>query len=222
MPSSWVKQPQQLNEVRYLNSGSGDSVVGGSLKGVPSGVGAQQFLQNRPGDRMILGEADANAFDDSTVGTLYGGIYQYVRTKSAATAAFARAHAVFWDTGVAATQYQVTSDESGIQGVGLFAGVLINTLTAGYAWWIQVAGRVSVQFRATLTGAGSGAGSPVFLAGAGAGADVGEFDVLEGGANPTFTQMVNAIRDYVGVAQEAPADDTISTINVPLGRVFRW
>jgi hypothetical protein len=171
---------------------------------------------------MILGEADANALDDSTVGTLYGGIYQYVRTKTASTAAFTRAHAAFWDTAVAASQYQVTADESGAQGVGLFAGVLINTLTKGYNWWIQCAGRVSVQFRAALTGAPLAAGMPAYLVAAGAGADVGEFDVLDGGGNPTFTEVGQMLERYVGVAQEAPANDTISTINIPLGRVFRW
>ena len=223
MPSDFIKQPTQLNnnDGIYLNSGGGDSVVGGRLSSVPTDVIASQGIQTIPGDRLLLGEADAQALDDPDVGTLYGGMYQYIRTKTTSTAAFARAHGVFWDTGVAATQYQVTADENGLQGVGLFAGVTINTITKGYSWWIQTAGRISVQFRAVLTGLGVD-GSPVFLAAAGAGADVGEFDVLEGGANPSFTQMVNAVRDYVGVAQGAPVNDTISTINIPLGRIFRW
>jgi hypothetical protein len=221
MPSQWIKQPQQLNQVKYLNSGSGDSVVGGALSGVPSEVGAQQFIQNRPGDRMILGEEDAAALSDPSVGTLYGGLYQYVRTPSGSTATPTRGRAAFWDTSVANSQFQVTPDESGTEGAGLFAGVFINTLTKGYNWWIQQAGKVTVQFRATLTGIPA-AGCPVFVAGAGAGVDVGEFDVLNGAGNPTFTQVANMMRDYVGVAGAAPADDTASLVNLALNRQFRW
>lgn len=217
MPSSWLSNIPQLDQVKYLNSGSGDATVYGTVATAPSGLSTSQYNQNDPGMRIILSESDAAALDDAAVGTLYGGIYQYVRTKAASTLTPTRGHAAFWNTAVAATQYEVTPDEDGSQGVGLFAGVFINTLTKGYSWWIQIAGRVSVQFRTVLTGAGAD-GCPVFLAGDTA----GNFDVLDGGGNPTFTQMVNAIRDYVGVAQSAPANNTISTVNLNLGRCYRY
>lgn len=223
MPSHFAKQNQQITATGqgHLNGGAGDSVVGGLLTGVPAGLNIGQGIQTLPGDRMILGEEDAAALTDTTVGTLYGGLYVYVRTKSTATAAYTKNRAVFWDSAVAGSQFQVTSDESGDQGVSLFAGVLIATLTAGYSWWIQAAGRVRVIFRAVLTGLSTD-GCAVFLAAAGAGADCGMFDVLDGGGNPTFTQVGQMFTRYVGPAQTAPIAATVSTINIPLGRCFRW
>src|SRR5262245_28112020 len=170
MPSNWTKQPQQLNQVRYLNSGTGDSVVGGSLGTVPSTVQASQFVQDIPGDRIILGHADALALSNTTsVGTLYGGLYQYVRTKSNSTATATRGRLVFWELTVNYNLYQVTPDE--VQ--GLIAGAVItSTITKGYNWWIQVAGFASLQFKTTITGTPT-IDRGVFASMAGTGSDVG-------------------------------------------------
>lgn len=218
-----MKQPQQISAAGAgkLNGGSGDSVVGGLLTGVPSGLNISQGIQTLPGDRMVVGEEDIAALTNTTIGTLFGGIYTYVRTPTGSTATPTIKRAMFWDTSVAASQFQATPDESGTTGVTLFAGVSINTLTKGNSWWLQSAGRVTGLFRAVLTGVPS-AGSAVFLAAAGAGADVGTFDVLDGAGNPTFTQMGNALVRYVGPAQTQPANATASTFNLPLGRTFRW
>lgn len=224
MPSAWVKQNQQLpSGNKYLNSGAGDVVVGGSLSGVPSGIGATAYNQNRPGDRLIIGEEDALALSDvSGVGTLYGGLYQYVKTKSTATAACTRGKAAFFDSAVLGKAFQVTPDESGNQGVALFAGVFINTLTSGNSWWIQVAGKVYVRMKATaFTGLPSD-GCAVYLAELGAG-EPGVFDCLDGAGNPTFTQVGQMLERYVGVAEGLPVVGGVAIpINIPLGRMFRW
>lgn len=224
MPSNWMKQPQQLSAAGggNLNGGIGDAVVGGLLTGVPSGLNISQGIQTLPGDRMVVGEEDIAALTDTSVNTLYGGILTYVRTPSGSTASATKNCAMFWDTSVAASQFQATPDESGSTGVTLFAGVNIITMTTkGYNWWIQNAGRVTGLFRAVLTGVPA-TGSAVYLAAAGAGADVGTFDVLDGGGNPTFTQLGDCLNRYVGPAQTAPANATASTFNIPLGRTFRW
>jgi len=223
MPSTFVKQPQQVSAAGggFLNGGEGDAIVGGLLSGVPAGLNISQGIQTLPGDRMVVGEEDAAALDDADIGTLYGGLYTYVKTKATSTATPTRARAAFWDTAVAASLFQATPDESGTQGVAPFAGVFLNDLVKGYCWWLQSAGRVSAEFLTTITGTPAD-GGPVYLAGAGAGADVGRFDQLDGGGNPTFTQVGAMIQRYVGWAQGLPADDTISTINIPLGRIFRW
>src|SRR5262245_6699656 len=111
MPSNWTKQPQQINQQRYFNSGSGDSIVGGAITSVPSAVGATQGVQDVPGDRLVFGQADAVAMSNTTVGTLYGGLYQYVRTKSTSTATPTLSRLVFWDNTVNYNLYQVTPDE---------------------------------------------------------------------------------------------------------------
>ncbi len=218
MPSNWTKQPQFLL-AKYFNSGSGDAVVGGLLTGVPTGVIASQGAQTRAGDRMVLSASDALALSDPTVGTLYGGLYQYVTTASGSTATPTRGRLAFWDTTVADSVYQVTPDESGTTGASLIAGIFINTLTKGYSWWILIAGKGYATFRAALTGAPS-AGCAVFAAAAGAGVDVGTFDVLDGGANPTFSQVALMQNYYMGVAETSPVGGATSLIDIPL-RTYR-
>jgi len=221
MPSNWIKQAQQLSQVKYLNSGAGMTVIGGDLTGVPANIGANMGIQDRPGDRMIVGEEDALALSDTSVGTLYGGLYQFVTCKLLSTAPFTRGLAVFFDTGVAASKFQVTADESGSQGVSLFAGVLINTITRGNSWWIQQAGKVYVRAKAVLTGVAAD-GCPVYLGAVGAG-EPGVFDILEGGGNPTFTQVGQLIQRYAGVAEGVVLAGGITIpITMPLCRNFRW
>lgn len=220
MPSNWTKQPQQLNQVRYLNSGSGDSVVGGLLTGVPSGVAASQGIQDVPGDRIIFGMADALALSNTTVGTLYGGMYQYVRTKSNSTATPTLNRAVFWDNTVNYNLYQTTPDEV----TGFWAGFNINTLTKGYNWWIQIAGMITMRFLASITGTPT-VGRGVFLAMAGAGSDVGSVDQLAGQSTAVTTGGANnvgvdtLIANYMGVAVALPSNGASSLVEKPIGRV---
>ncbi len=207
---------------KYLNSGSGDSVIGGAISTLPSSLNAQAFNTPAIGTRMILSEEDALAASDVTnVGTLYGGMYQYVTVVSTAIASPARGKAAFWDTSVVNKKFQVTPDESGNQGVAMFAGVFINTLTAGYSWWILQAGRVYARMKAAFTGVPSD-GCAVYLAAAGAG-EPGVFDVLDGGGNPTFTQVGQMLQRYVGVANGLPVAAGIgTTVEIPFNRNFRW
>lgn len=221
MPSNWTKQIQMLPVGGYLNSGSGLATVGGSINTLPANVPSPMFNQDLPGDRMIIGEEDAVALYDSSVGVLYGGLYTFVLTYDTSTAAFTKCHACFWDTAVANKLFRVTADESGNQGVGLFAGVLINTITRGYAHWVQSAGRVLIQMKAVFTGVPSD-GCPVYLGAVGAG-EPGVFDVLDGGGPASFTQVGLMIERYVGVANGLPvAGGAATTVEIPLGRTFRW
>lgn len=220
MPSNWTKQPQQLNQQRYINGGSGDSVVGGSITSVPSGVPASQFIQDIPGDRIIFGQADALALSKTSVGTLYGGLYQYVRTKSNSTATPTLNRLVYWDNTVNYNLYQVTPDEV----TGMIAGSCINTLTKGYSWWIQIAGLASLRFRASITGTPT-VGRGVFAAMAGAGSDVGTVDQLVGASTAVTTGGANnvgvdtLIANYMGVAVVLPVNGTSTLVEVPLRRV---
>lgn len=212
MPCNFSKQPQFLPQ-KYLNSAHGDAVLQGQLTGVPVGVVASQGNQDLPGDRIIFGPADALALSDPAVGTLYDGLYQYVGTEAGATNPYTRGHAVFWDENAADSLYQVTSDEDNTTTVSDFAGVLINDLTAGYWWWIQIAGKVEVAFTDPLTGTAY-AGCGVYVAADG----VGRFDVLFGSGPDPDTSLVR----FVGHAVVAiPSANNASLIDMPIWRV-RW
>lgn len=223
MPSNqFSKQPQQLTSVfgNYLNGGHGDSVVGGALSGVPSGINANQGSQDIPGDRLVLGMADALALSKTSVGTLYGGVYQYVTMLAGSTLASVIGAAAFWvtATGTATSDsYTVTADETQAEGANYKAGVFINVITKGYSAYIQIAGMVNALFTSPLTGTGA-AGAQAFVAADGAGG----FDVFDGmGANPTFDQVQSMISRQSGVLHAAAAAATLSIINMPLNQV-RW
>ncbi len=210
--NSWVKQPQQLL-AKYFNAAGGDAVQGGALASVPSGVlGANQGSQTIPGDRLILDAADALALSNTTIGTLYGGLYQYVKVAASSSAAPTLGHICWWDTSVADSTYQVTPDQPSSK---LVAGVFINTPTKGYYWWILVSGKVSGVFKTPLTGAAA--------VGQAAYADsTGVFDVQDAGTNPTFTQFGDLLNAYMGVAETLPVAGAASLVDVPLNHVFRY
>lgn len=220
MPSNqFSKQAQQLSSAfgGYLNGGSGDSVIGGVLTGVPAGIAANQGIQDIPGDRLVLGMADALALSKTSIGTLYGGVYQYVTFLSTAALAAVLGKACFWATSAADNSYTVTSDETQGEGANLWAGVFLNVITKGYSGYIQIAGKATVLFTTPLTGTGA-EGAAAFVAADGA----GRFDVFDGvGASPTFDQVQSMIMRYAGVLEAAAAAATASVIDIPM-RMVRW
>ena len=223
MPSNqFSKQPQQLSSAfgNYLNGGHGDSVVGGALSGVPSAIGATQGIQDIPGDRIVIGMADALALSKTSVGTLYGGVYQYVTLLTTSTLAAVIGACAFWVTAPATApndSYTVTADETQAEGANYKAGVFINIITKGYSAYICIAGMVNALFTNPLTGTGA-AGAAAFVAGDGAGG----FDTFDGvGANPTFDQVQTMFNRYAGVLHAAAANATKSVIQMPLSNV-RW
>lgn len=222
MPTNWTKQLQQISSVGqgYLNGGAGDTVIGGAITGVPAGIQVSQGIQDIPGDRIVFGMADALAMSKTSVGTLYGGMYQYMTTFVTSVATPTINRGLFWRILSADDSYTVTPDESGAMGADYWAGISINTLTAGNSWWMQIAGKVKALFRAVLTGPTPAAGCAVYAAAAGAGADVGTFDIFSGSLNnPTFDDVQHMQNLRVGLAETAPVAATASIIDVDLGRV---
>lgn len=220
MPNQFAKPVTELIATKYFNSGSGDAILGGQLSGVPSGVVASMGASVRPGDRVILSHEDANALSDSTVGTLYGGLYQYVKVKLLATATPSRGKLAFRDTDVLPGVYQVTPDEDTGQGANLKAGIFINTMTKGYYGWILVAGKGYAWFKTTITGTPAD-GCGVYAAAQGAGADVGKVDVLAGadmgGTTGLYYGIVdNMIKRFVGVALESPTNNNLCLVDLPI------
>lgn len=211
--NGFLKQPQQLPG-RYLNTGVGMTVVGGALTTAPAGIGSQG-MQDFPGDRMILDSADALALSDTTVSTLYGGLYQYVGTKSDSTANPTRGRLAFWTEDSAAVDpqiYEVDADED-----DFIAGVFISTPTKGNYWWIQIAGQVDAFFVSTVASPAQGAGA--YAARLGAGADVGgltQHTVYAGASEADVDQMLNR---YMGQAVVLPVASTATAIMIPMARI---
>ena len=58
----------------------------------------------------------------------------------------------------------------------------------------------------------------MFAAAVGAG-NPGVLDILDGGGNPTFTQVDQMLNRYVGVAQGLPVAGAASKVIVPLSKV---
>jgi len=140
---------KKLNDVN-------DASSGGVIVSVPVGAPSPQISQTIPGDRIVLDDVTALALSDTAVGTLYGGVYMYVGTTLAPTAAPARGKFAFWLAANlpngATPLYTVTSDAQPTTAIpGYIAGVFINAVTAGNFGWIQVAGTASVLFDSSLT-----------------------------------------------------------------------
>lgn len=158
-----TKQADQLT-AKFLNDVN-DSTSGGAVVSAPSGVPSAAISATQPGDRIVLDDSAALALSDTTVGTLFGGVYMYVGTLATATASPKRGAIAFWRAaelpGGASRAYTVTADAAPNTTIPAYiAGVFINPTTSsgtgvalanGNFGWIQVAGTASVLFDTSLT-----------------------------------------------------------------------
>lgn len=127
-----------------LNNAS--SATAGGTQDPTTGIAISTGVNS--GDFIELTDAQALALSDTTIGTLYGGVFQRVKFHDATSIAVGQA--VYWDLADTTDPYSVTIVSSATQ--FNFAGTVIdNTTTAGQYAWIQVNGRVS----ALMTGAGA-------------------------------------------------------------------
>lgn len=216
-----TKQDINLGNARFLNDVN-DSVSGGSVVSLPSGLQSPAVSQTQPGDRIVLDDATALALSDTTVGTLFGGIYMYVGTLSTATASPARGTAAFWRAAdlITSSIYQVTSDAQPAAATlpTFIAGVFINAITKGNFGWIQLCGICSCLFDNAITGAGT-AGNPVSVK-VNAGV-ASTFDVAVPLA-ATLAAAIAAVDTFVGPAINLAAVNTISQVlwvRSPFGRI---
>ncbi len=214
--SNYLKSGDFIGGAAFLNDVA-DSVASGQpdALGVLPGTAYGGGLTT--GDYLRLTDAEALALSDTAVGTLYGGIYRRVLFKSGiaggSTTGFKRGSIVFWDLVTSgADPYQVTNVEA--TEPQLIAGVVINktdTSTAalsGKYCWIQVAGLVIGQYRATVTAATQFV--DVIWAKLGAGADNGTFDSLALATAITGTLLTA----YMGIAVDAPANGGLKKIQL--------
>jgi hypothetical protein len=154
------------------------------------------------GKRFLLDEGGAAAASYLAQGTLYGGIYQPVQLDPNATTANAVQGCAAFILDSGAANYVVT-DYAHATATSLCCGIFLNTITPGYYGFIQVHGKASALFGATLTSATAG----------------GSVLVNATNANGTFDNVVGAtaitganLGLWVGQSIVAAAASTLSTI----------
>lgn len=178
-----------------------DTVIGGGGTGAS---GSSKFRGQLGKTIWFAPEIIGNMYS-STVGTLYGGRYRYVRMRDGDddSPAVAVGQILFWDTTLTNWQtfYQVTRDEnlSSVDNAVMIAGIYLGGFTGGNYGFIQDLGMVPIRNRAVLTVAGA-IGSRTYAAGTGdTGSDQGTLDTL----TTDSTSLANA--RYLGNAVTAPA-----------------
>ena len=204
------KQADQLS-AKFLNDVN-DLVSGGSPVSVPAGAAIVAASATQPGDAIIMDDITALALSDTTVGTLYGGVYMYYGTLSSSTASPARGTCAFFRAAdlpsAVGGLYQITADVQPSTTIPTFiAGVFINAITKGNFGWIQTAGVVSCLFDSALTGAAT-VGNTVTPKQSAAVAST--FDIsVPLAATAAGAVVANSI---VGVAIVLPVISTITTV----------
>jgi len=198
--------------IGYLNRVM-DPVPGRS--GTPLGpASTSQRFAGQVGAEIELDNAGALQMSDTAIGTLFGGLYKYVKFSATPLAnTFKRGSLLFWD-GVA--DNQVTTNEALASLFGI-AGVQISPTTGpfavvpgNYGWIFVGGGKVGIANKASLTVAAA-VGLQMQWSAAGAGADNGTVDTL---AVATTVSMAK----YVGQAESLPVAGSITNVWMPFAR----
>ena len=208
-----TKQADQLT-AKFLNDVN-DAVSGGAIVSVPTGAPSVIASATQPGDRIVLDDATALAVSDTVIGTLLGGVYQYVKATSV-TRPILRGCVAFFktaDLGTASNAgYNVYSDPDPTAAhPSHVAGLFISAITSGSYGWILVAGAGAGQFTDTaLVSANDGAEVTVEVSTATA---TTKGYPLQAGA--TVTEAT--IAAHIGVACGLPSSTVISTVMLTRG-----
>lgn len=160
------------------------------------------------GGKLFLSADDAKKMSNTAVGTLFCGVYQMVLFKTAVT----RGTLAFWDTTVNDDLYQVMQDETQNGGVPLFAGIVLNAVSAGNYGFIQTEGKATIKMRTTVTAATR----YIAWAAAGAGADNATGD----GVAAATTETNQLIWGLLGIAETAASNGALVPVNL-FPKVFR-
>lgn len=203
-----ISQIQRMNgPINTVN----DTFIGGqpNFNGTGSKVAGQLGA--------VIELSDDNVFADTTVGVVYGGLFQYVHL-AAAAGAMVRGQIAFWNPAADLDDFEVTTLESGTTpGAMMRAGIFLSdALDADNYGYIQIAGLVAIKFIAALTNVPSGVGCGVYCAAQGAGADNGLADVYAS-ANPADYSDVTIFQArWLGTAQELPTNGGTKIVNLSL------
>ena len=176
-----------------------DTVIGNS-----SGISGLSKFGGQLGKALWVDSSQIALMFSSTIGTLYAGLYRYVRLK-ANSALPVRGQTVFWDDAAGIGLYQVTALETITTYVGASkAGIYIGGMGVGNYGFIQVAGIATIKYVASIAGT-KAIGRPVSLSQAGT-VSIGLADV-----DDTPTPEL-----FLGYAIDLPADGALGRIDLQL------
>lgn len=139
---TYVQTRQLNNDSAATPGGSQDPVTG-----LPISTGTNS------GDFVELTDAQAAALSDTSIGTLYGGVYMRVKRTSGDSSTPTVGQAAFWDRADTTDPY-VVSNKGDLSSAAIYdwAGTIIDdTTNPGEYCWIQLTGRMSCL----MTGAGA-------------------------------------------------------------------
>jgi len=175
-----------------LNAGTGDATAGGA---VSLGTGADLY-GGLAGIEIEF--QDGTVYSDTTIGTLYRGVYKRVKVLSTGGAGI-RGKAAFWSDANNAVVTATPQD-------GNHAGIFLNAVTAGKWCWIQVGGLASVLFASVSLSKATPAIKDVVVVTSGAAvADV------EADSTP-YTNLI--YKRILGIAEAPPVAGTITIVEL--------
>ncbi len=163
------------------------------------------FPKGQLGKIISLNDVLAAKLSLAATGTLYAGLYQFVQFKTTSTNSHIRGGALIWND---RANFIVTPDATAIT-EGDFAGVGLMVNTKGNYGWIQIAGKASVKFRATVT---SNLVSDLILQLT----TTQTFDAIADATGSYISGGTKGLKNIVGVALEAPADAGVKLISLRL------
>ena len=181
-----------LDYVKGKLNNSSTATASGSAEVV---TGLQISTGTNSGDFVELTAAQALQLSDTTVGTLYEGVYQRVKL-SASGSNPAKGESLFWDAANDTTDPYVVINTPGSAGIAAysFAGVVIDpSTTPGQYCWMQATGKANCR----LTTAGAAGNAVLFP--------------TSGGASFTATGTTVAV-NYVGEQIAAVSGGTALTL----------
>ena len=130
-------------DLKYLNDVN-DAEVGSNIASA-----VQARFAGVLGKLLQVTRDEALGLSDLAIGTLYGGVYQYVQFKAGSTVANARGQVVFYSSDADRGNYIVTPDPTTV--LTGFAGITLNVVSKGNYGWIQYVGVATCLCKATVT-----------------------------------------------------------------------
>jgi len=189
----------------FLNTGSFASIGGTETVGTR--------FQGMLGQTIVCSNADALKASNTSVGTLYNGVYQLVKFNSA----IVRGQLVFWDTlaNNGLNDYEVTSTVTAATAFRAGVALFTDASASGKYGWIQVAGLANCLYGNSPVGT---IGLAVIQATA---LDVPLLTVATVNTSADATvQLTEDLRAYIGVAYETPAQNAVRRVLLSTGAFF--